>query len=206
MNSPAKKDLLELTFTIKEAGLEISSREIPSENGKGLMSELIKSFETHTENIFFLLKEVGILKADENSFPLFDASELEERLYDGIAALVYETFKIGQFDRAASASLLAAIDKLNVMEVARLTLPRSGRQAQYAAQMKKRAEVEAAIRSMSTFAKSDVHAKKAAKVVLEKTGYKIPWQTIKSSYLFENGSPRNQRCSLSRYTQNEGAA
>ena len=69
--------------------------------------------------------------------------------------------------------------------IGRKSIPKAGRDAQKKAQFKKRVEIEAAIRSMGTFAKSNAFAKLAAIVVFEKTGYNIPWQTIKSSYLLK---------------------
>jgi len=73
----------------------------------------------------------------------------------------------------------------SAVEDARKELPKKGRQVLRTIQSGKRERVIAAIRTIQSFAKSNAFAKRAAIVVLEKTGYDIPWQTIKSSYLLK---------------------
>ena len=130
----------------------------------------------------------------DQSFGMFMLAKMVERMftdetpmeksfiYSSVFLIIHSSFEIGKI-AAISADGKMQIDQ--TIKSARIELSRKGRQAQKAIHDDKRAKVEAAIRSMGTFAKSDAFAKRAAIVVLEKTGYDIPWQTIKSSYLLK---------------------
>lgn len=169
---------------MKEGNL-LSGSEKPDKDGNMVISDLTKSFAANSDSVFSFLTALGMIELPEDSDPIYEPADLEELLYDGISALVYEAFNLGQLSGLTCASVDESLKQIDLMKEARLALPRSGRQAQFAAQLKKRLEVEEAIRSMPTFAKSDAHARNAAIVVLEKTGHDIPWQTIKSSYLLK---------------------
>ena len=150
-----------------------------------LLLSCSKELEETVEDLCSLLNYCGQFQLDEDSKPFHSPKQLEELLFHSVLDLVQHCWHAASWAGSINGTQFGKLGIERMLQQARLTLPRSGRQKQLAVQMKKRAEVEAAIWSMGTFAKSEAFAKRAAIVVLEKTGYDIPWQTIKSSYLLK---------------------
>ena len=126
------------------------------------INELLGNFEAFKSTIDKLDKNI-----DDDAY---------NAIHNCFAGALLATSKIANFATLSDDNLKMFGAKV---DAARGELPRKGREAQKKSNDKKRAEVEAAILTMGSFAKSEAFAKRAVPVVLEQTGHKMSWQALK---------------------------